>query len=314
MPASRYAAFCHLLVITVLCAGCASAPTPAGVSVVRDVTYALRADGDLQADLYLPAGHGPFPAVITIHGGSWRTGWRWEMNEIARLLAARDIVVMNVSYRLVPAHHWPDQYVDVQDAVRWLRAHAADYHIDSAHIGAWGYSAGAQLALLLGSPDAPPAVTERAAATALPRACAAPAATATTSATTDSSRVQAVVGGGSPTDLRVFAANPLVTRYLNGTQEALPEAYRAASPIAYVSTASPPTFLYHGRDDWIVDISQSRTFAAALRAAGVSVELVELPRGHLSAFFVERDIARRAADFLQHKLHPAAAVRIVPSP
>ena len=122
---------------------------PAGARIARDVAYVSRPDGDLLADVHIPAGTGPFAAVITIHGGSWRTGWRWEMNAIARLLTARNIVVMNVTYRLVPAHHWPDQYDDVQAAVRWLRANAAAYRVDPTRIGAWGYSAGAQLALLL---------------------------------------------------------------------------------------------------------------------------------------------------------------------
>ena len=276
-----------LLVITALGAGCAGRAVPPGLKVTHDVVYASHADGDLKADIYVPAGAGPFPAVITIHGGSWRTGWRWEMNSIARRLAARGMVVMNVSYRLVPAHHWPDQYDDVRQAVRWLRDNAAAYRVDSARIGAWGYSAGAQLALLLASPRAE-AADEGAAG-----------------ATGDTSRVQAVVGGGSPTDLRAIAPNPLVTRYLNGSYQALPDIYRAASPIVHVGPASAPTFLYHGQDDWIVDIAQSRTFAAALRAKGVPVELVELPRGHLSAFFLEQDIDDRAADFLQRQLRAA---------
>lgn len=262
-----------------VCSGCASTASHGSFTVKPDVVYAHHDDGDLHADIYVPAGHGPFPAVVTIHGGSWRTGWRWEMASIARQLAARDMVVMNIAYRLAPAHHWPDQYNDAQDAVRFLRSNATQYHIDTAHIGAWGYSAGAQLALLLASPDA----VER----------------------EPSSRVQVVVGGGSPADLRMFGENALVSRYLNGTPSELPDAYRAASPVTHVAMNSPPTFLYHGRDDWIVDIAQAREFAAALRAKGTAVELVELPRGHLSAyFFADGDTSARAIAFLNRYLRP----------
>jgi len=74
------------------------------------------------------------------------------MRSMGMFLARCDFVAFSVDYRLFHGteNAWPTQLDDVQRAVRWIRANAAKYHIDPDRIGAFGHSAGAQLAALLG--------------------------------------------------------------------------------------------------------------------------------------------------------------------
>src|SRR5262245_50073490 len=94
-----------------------------GYTVERDVVYTPAGWPEaLRADLYQPqAANGTRPAVLLVHGGGWRSRNRNDMNGIAKRLAARGFVVMNVSYRLAPAHRFPAQVHDLQVALRWLR-------------------------------------------------------------------------------------------------------------------------------------------------------------------------------------------------
>ena len=108
-----------------------------------------------QGDLYLPVmPAGRRPAVVIIHGGGWVSGSRHADDYFSNVLASMGVVVLNIDYRLadktLPDTRWPAQLVDSQLAVRFLRAHAADYAIDRARLGAVGDSAGAQLAVFLG--------------------------------------------------------------------------------------------------------------------------------------------------------------------
>jgi acetyl esterase/lipase len=115
---------------------------------------------ELLLDLYLPAGSqdfGPSPAVVHYHGGGWRTGCRSSLgpsvdtlglSAIERLVEA-GFVVASADYRLNSMAHFPAQLLDAKAAVRWLRAHAADYNVDPERIYAWGDSAGGHLASLV---------------------------------------------------------------------------------------------------------------------------------------------------------------------
>ena len=99
--------------------------------------------------------HGPAPAAVYVHGGSWVSGnyatGGFLINMIGPNLAAQGFVVVSLDYRLGPKAHWPDQIVDVKCAIRYLRANATQLNIDPNEIGAWGQSAGGHLVALLGT-------------------------------------------------------------------------------------------------------------------------------------------------------------------
>jgi acetyl esterase/lipase len=234
------------------------------VVIVRDVAY-TPADWPqaLAADLYQPQGAGPFPAVVMIHGGGWKTRTRADMNRLAQAVAARGYVVMNVSYRFAPRWHFPAQLQDVQQAVLWLRANAAAQNVRTERIGAWGYSAGGHLAALVGATGPGDKLF------------------------VDGARVQAIVAGGTPVDLRYYSDGPLTNGLMGVPYEQNPEAWREASPLALVTRDDPPVFLYHGTFDFTVGVKNARALYAALNAAKIPAELY-LIRGleHFSTFFL----------------------------
>jgi pectinesterase len=134
----------------------ASRAVPPSVRAVTDVTYVRRSHGnprhDLKLDLYLPAANGtaPRPAIVFVHGGGWRAGVRANFAPMAIRMAERGYVAASISYRLSPEAPYPAAVIDAKAAVRWVRAHAADYGIDPGRIAIAGGSAGGQIAALAG--------------------------------------------------------------------------------------------------------------------------------------------------------------------
>ncbi|MEQ9363045.1 MAG: alpha/beta hydrolase, partial [Leptospirales bacterium] len=189
-------------------------------------------------------------------------------------------VAVNIEYSLAPRYRYPAQLNDCKAAVLWIRENAATLNVDPERIGAFGYSAGAHLALLLAT---------------------------TGGSAGDPARIQAVVAGAPPANLAALPgpADRTLRRLLGADREEAPELYRQASPIFHVSADDPPAFLYHGRYDWVVPIQQSRDLAERLRAFGVAVEMLESDSGHLTSapFREETPVGLQAAiAFLQRHL------------
>ena len=262
------------------------------VDVERGVVYGVVAGELLLLDVYrsLPPGK-PRPAVVLIHGGGMWTGSRAHMEHPAQQLARAGYVAFSVDYRLVDAatgsHRWPAQLDDVQRAVRWVRAHAADYGIDPMRVGAYGWSAGGQLAALLGTRDT--------------RDATAPLASY-------SSRVACVVDLAGDVDLAGYTEPPAlheVVALLGGTPHEVPERYHDASPLSWIDGRTAPFLVVHGAQDDVVPIDQSRRLVAALRAAGVEVQYVELDdAGHDDLVWAL--VGPPTIAFLGLHLHPGA--------
>jgi acetyl esterase/lipase len=247
----------------------------ARVTVVTDIVYTpAKWPETLTADLYKPVieGGGPYPGVVMIHGGGWTGRTRADMDKISRKVAARGYVVMNISYRLAPKYHFPAPVQDVTQAVTWLRKNAQVNNVRADRIGAWGYSAGAHLAAMAGllSPGDKGFV--------------------------EGTRVQAVVGGGTPVDVRYYKTSPLTNALMGVSYEKNPELWREASPLAFVSPDDPPTFLYHGTFDYTVSVKNSEALYEALNTAHVPTELYTM-RGldHFATFLVDSPVEQGIA-------------------
>ena len=77
--------------------------------------------------IYTPAGTGPFPILVWIHGGGWVVGSMDEDDPVSRELCSRSgCVVVNVDYRLAPEHPFPAVVDDVLEVSRWVSKNAAD--------------------------------------------------------------------------------------------------------------------------------------------------------------------------------------------
>ncbi len=110
----------------------------------------IKAGGKTRAfDIYFPAKIGEkMPLVVWFHGGPNRgtkEGWC-----PALVLLTQGYVVVSANYRLRGEAPFPAVINDDKAVIRWMRAHAAEYHIDPDHIGVWGHSAGAWQVAWLG--------------------------------------------------------------------------------------------------------------------------------------------------------------------
>jgi acetyl esterase/lipase len=183
--------------------------------------------------------------------------------------------VLNASYRGAPKWTYPAPVDDLKQALRWLRAHAREYAIDPQRVATFGYSAGGHLSELIGLMDGPA-----------------------------ETRVQAVVAGGAPSDLTLFADDSrLVNNFMGARREKIPESYRAASPIHEVSAKNPPVFLYHATGDRLVPREHTEIMAAALTAAGVPHEIYWIKgRGHITGFIWDSGAEEAAITFLDRVL------------
>jgi acetyl esterase/lipase len=281
-------------------ASVAPAPTAHGPSWVgaRTLTYCDQDGVPLSMTLFAPAdGTHPVPVVLQVHGGGWREGTR--LTSLDQSTTATDLVragfmVVSVDYRLAPRYLWPDQIVDVECAVRALRAHAADLGIDPDRMAALGDSAGGQLVSLLGTTagthqwDEGPYPAE-------------------------SSAVEAVVDEFGPEDLTG-------TDWPHGTADLIRNAFgagpdsdapvlKAASPLDYVVAGDPPFLILQGTDDQVVPAAQSETFADRLRAAKVPVDLVLVRGGQHGLKTPGEDpspdeLSALITSFLVRTLHP----------
>ena len=238
----------------------------ARVRATRDVLFAAP-DGDpLRLDVYEPAGKAdaPRPAVVVLHGGLWTSGdkGRYGLGLQNRWLAACGYVVFDVQYRLGSV--WPAPLADVKCALRWVRANAERYGVDTARIALLGQAgAGGHLALL---------AAYTAGDGSLPVSCYQDEAGV---------GVRAVVAVGAPADLRLWPAEPggAVARLLGGLPQEALDAYAQASPVTHVRAGLPPTLLVHGTWDRVVPPEHSALLTNALRAAGVPVVFLRVPEG-----------------------------------
>jgi acetyl esterase/lipase len=251
-------------------------------------------DADLTLDLAMPAdGNGPFPAVVCIHGGGWVEGDRKQMAQTIHALARRGYVAVSPDYRLAPHDRFPAAIEDCKAAVRWLRANARQYKIDPDHVGAVGFAAGGHLACLLGLTDKDDGLDGDG------------------GNADQSSRVQAVVSFFGPTDLAAKDWNLNVTAknlipLLGGTADDKPEAYRKASPLTYASKNAAPLLIFHGSDDKVVPLEQSRALAKKINEAGGFAHLVVLDgEGH--GFQPEKTLrcVTQMVGFLDGRLKPS---------
>jgi acetyl esterase/lipase len=127
------------------------------ITVIENVVYGSVQGAGLVADIALPAGRAARPAVISIHGGRWIRGTRFDdgmdgrpNNGVIDLhqWAAAGYFAMRIDYRLVTCSPAPACFQDVACAIRWLHAHAVEYGVDTERIFLIGQSAGGHLAAL----------------------------------------------------------------------------------------------------------------------------------------------------------------------
>jgi acetyl esterase/lipase len=243
--------------------------------IATDVVYKVTPSGvSIGLDVYLPSGPGPFPALVIVHGGGFRTGgkgpcstncWSGEGERAAdagfaafvidyRLTCNPDNAPEGVTSPDLCGYGWerPKPHAAVKDvhkAVAWVRANAGTYNVNPRAVGVLGGSAGGNLAAMAG-------VTDDA----------------------------TLYGGGKADAVAVWSPDLLAIdpptagslRYIGCDPATCPDEWIEAAPTAHVSPGDPPTYIANSTDE-IMPLSAAQDFAAALTAAGVPNMLRVLP-------------------------------------
>ena len=233
-----------------------------------DATIAYGADPLQRIDLWRPAGDGPHPVVLMVHGGCWQTGIadRRLMDWVAADLRGHGVAVWNIDYRGVDRDGggYPGTFRDAAAAADRLRAEADAHGLDLARMVAVGHSAGGHLALWLAARHRLPADSPLRDPDPLPVR-------------------QVVVLGGLP-DLEAVAASPD-----NGCGTDVIARLVGDRPAPFADTSIPPLLpigawqtLVAGREDRIVPYRMAIDYVARATAAGDTAQLHTVPdTGHV---------------------------------
>lgn len=248
------------------------------VEIFRGVAFEETPDGVLELDFYRPAADGPHPLVVHLHGGAWKFGSR---TSYAPWHAEQGVAAATVDYRLSGTAEYPAAARDVAAAVTWLRREAAGAAgVDPARVVVRGKSAGAHLAALVATaPDID--------------------AVAPVGLEPELSGLAGLLGISGIYDLttdRVPAAS-YASDFFGCAPSGCPATYEEASPTEQVTGDTPPTLLWHGNADELVDVEQSRLFRDALADAGVPVDLLAPDEaGHVEELYESWRERFRAAE------------------
>ena len=258
-----------------------------------DIEYARVGDLVLKLDLHRPQAENP-PLIVYVHGGAWRAGSKSDV-PIAPLLE-KGFAIASVDYRLSTQAVFPAQIHDLKAAIRFLRAKAAEFRLNTEKIAIVGSSAGGHLAALVGVTNGHKMLEGRIG-----------------DHLDQSSRVDAIVSlyGASnlqsilpqSTEFGLTVRIPALKLLLGDVPEKKPELAKLASPVAHLDKGDPPLLLIHGDADPQMPHEQSQEFTTAYEALKLPVKSVTLPGSrHGGEEFYDDERSRLVAAFLNRAL------------
>jgi acetyl esterase/lipase len=269
-----------LIVLVGSVAGISRADDPPAYDRKEDVVYGRKYGTALTMDVFTPRANANGAAVIWVVSGGWYSGHEAINSGFIDELLRRGYTVFAVVHGSQPKYTIPEILQDMHRAVRFIRHHAKDYHVDPERIGITGGSAGGHLSLMQGTAGTP---GNSSAKDPIDR---------------ESSRVQAVACFFPPTDflnygkpgeialgcgiLKDYKApfdfheiDPARRAFMPITDVGkIVEIGRQISPVYHVSADDPPTLIIHGDRDTLVPIQQAEIIVDKLKSAGVESKLV----------------------------------------
>jgi acetyl esterase/lipase len=225
-----------------------------------DVRVAYGPDPEMFGDLRLPAGPGPHPVMVVLHGGCWRAeNDLVHISHLSEALRDLDLATWTVEYRRVgnPGGGWPGTFQDIVAGANHLVDIAEDFELDLDRVFLLGHSAGGHLALWLATQAAAPAGLIDAPPLRI--------------------GFRSLIGLAGIADLRTFSegdryCNRAVAPLVGGTPEEVPDRYAAVDPMARPAPELPVLFI-HGALDSHVPVAQPESYQRRAEALDQRVRL-----------------------------------------
>jgi acetyl esterase/lipase len=221
------------------------------------IRYIESDSGEFIVDLYRSANRTvKSPCVVVVHGGAWEGGDSRQLPALNSYLAGKGYTVAAVTYRLAPRHIAPAASDDVKTAIAFIKKNSQAFNIDSTKLALLGRSAGGQVALIaaysLNDPD-----------------------------------IKGMIAFYTPADMvwgYSLPGNPLImdsrrvlSNYLGGPYEKVPQNYEKATAMNYVNANTPPTLMIHGEKDEMVAYGHNIRLKKVLDQHGIKNMIVTLP-------------------------------------
>ena len=238
------------------------------VETTRNITFCRLGERELKLDVFnnTRKNGSSKTAIIIIHGGGWRSGNRTQHYPLAQKLADLSYICFTPEYRLSTEALFPAGVYDIKAAIRWVRSHAAEYHIDPNRIAVLGFSAGGELAAFMGTTANMPLFEGI--------DCSIDA-SSTVNAVIDIDGTLSFVhpDSGEGDDSRGTSA---ATYWFGYSKKENPILWKAASPLSYVGPYTPPTLfinssvdrMHAGREDYIEILKSNHTYSEVQELEG----------------------------------------------
>src|SRR5215204_2740325 len=227
----------------------------------RNISYCKAAERKLLLDVFYPSAKSKSEraAIMIIHGGGWRTGNRTQHYPLAQRLAGMGYVCFTPEYRLSTEALYPAAVYDLKSALRWIRSNAKKYDVDTNKIAVLGFSAGGELAALLGVTTGNPKFEGG--------ECNLKSST-TVNAIVDLDGTLSFVHpeSGEGDDSKKTSA---ATYWFGYSKKDNPKLWEEASPLTYVSKHAPPTLfinssvdrMHAGRTDFLKVLNENNIYS-----------------------------------------------------
>ena len=253
----------------------------------KDLNYAGDGKSYHTLDVYSPtSSNNKSPLILTIYGSAWKSNRskasKYIKKSLIKPLIDAGFAVASINHRSSTDALFPAQIHDVKAAIRFLRGNAKEYKIDPSFVGVTGSSSGGHLAAMAGTTSHNKMMEGNIG-----------------SFLDYDSHVNAVVDWFGPTDFLLMdicgskmvhdAVNSPESKLIGGAIQENKEKARAANPINYISSKTPPFLIIHGMVDLTVPYCQSKVLKMALERANIESELISVrDGGHGKNVFIDK--------------------------
>ena len=279
----------------------------------KDLDYV--GDGKVyhKLDIYLPQTEKPtYPVVVVIYGSAWFSNNLKEtvLSSLGKPLLDAGFAIVTPNHRSSMDAKFPAQINDIKAVIRFIRANAAKYQIDTSFIGITGFSSGGHLASLAGTSGGVKQYTVGSVTFDIEGNVG--------QYTNYSSSVNAVVDWFGPIAISVMDsckrskdANSPEAILIGGPIDENLDKCALANPITYIDTNDPPFLILHGDADPLVPLCQSQLFFNALQKAKVPGQFVIVPGGQHGPGLFDEKYYKMMTDFFLREANITAVTHEV---